>query len=909
MNAAGLPTHASKRDSFMAQCPVHAERTGSLSVSWVAGHRGGMVLLHCHGCQTSAAELVEALGLTMADLFDDPLPARDRRMDGPRASRPAGQRRTGLRRGRLGRLPAPMAPAAQARPVEAGESHVWVQVATYPYVDGQRQLVEEVVREECTACGARHKQFRQTFINASGRRANRKPAGFQAVLYRLPELLEAISAGQRVWLLEGEKDVETAVRAGLVATTNAQGGRAFPAELAEVFRGADVGVVLDRDDAGWDRGVALHRELSAVQLYLPATTDAKSDLTDHLAAGHPVEDLVAVRAAEVAAWATLGAARRKHAGIETCLAETQAQLAAAQDARRQPGEQAADEHARHARRWAVESEVRFEALRGLVEDVTRLVIAAGTPWAGEALAAAQDVLRQATTAARSAHQLAGIAVPPALQQDLADDRASPASGGGAVADTPGPAGSGSGGESAPGDLGAGRWRAPERNVRSGAPIEQPIYRIHDGCIVQIDTAAKRARRGGGDEEDGDEVLKLVLGLDVRIVEMEYLEDADAVDVDTPRLLGRESRAALAALNPPAPPQLSAIVIGYTHSGTGEQMQMRIPAEDYKDGGWLESLPGPPAYDSKPSGLARLRDAIKAVSGQIRTTVRYRWTGWRHDAATGEWMFVHAGGGITAEGVRPVPVLLHGPLARYDLPDPSRDPARLRAAFINDSAGMLTQLPGRVAAPLLGHVYRSALGPCPWVLALVGPPGSYKTSIASLAMHHWGELWDRRKPASSMSGNGDTLNALRIKLNAAKDALYWSDDVAPTKDWGRGATAAGGVRAAGAQRRAAVAVDARRAQRARRHPAPHLGDDHQRGDAAARVWRATHAGAAARSRPGRARTADRAGRGTVSARPGAADGLAAAVAGPRPGRLSQQVPRRGRPLRRADARRWGKRASG
>src|SRR3546814_15487842 len=34
----------------------------------------------------------------------------------------------------------------------------------------------------------------------------------------------------------------------------------------------------------------------------------------------------------------------------------------------------------------------------------------------------------------------------------------------------------------------------------------------------------------------------------------------------------------------------------------------------------------------------------------------------------------------------------------------------------------------------------------------------------------------------MSGNGDTLNALRIKLNASKDALYWADDVAPTRDF-------------------------------------------------------------------------------------------------------------------------------
>jgi len=34
----------------------------------------------------------------------------------------------------------------------------------------------------------------------------------------------------------------------------------------------------------------------------------------------------------------------------------------------------------------------------------------------------------------------------------------------------------------------------------------------------------------------------------------------------------------------------------------------------------------------------------------------------------------------------------------------------------------------------------------------------------------------------MSGNGDTFNALRLKLFAGKDTLYWADDFAPTKSW-------------------------------------------------------------------------------------------------------------------------------
>lgn len=211
--------------------------------------------------------------------------------------------------------------------------------------------------------------------------------------------------------------------------------------------------------------------------------------------------------------------------------------------------------------------------------------------------------------------------------------------------------------------------------------------------------------------------------------------------------------------------------------------MRVAADEFRDGSWIESLPGPPAFDSRPVGIAKVRDALRIVSGDaIVRTVRFRSTGWRR-GDDGRWFFVHAGGAIDERGARSAPVLLSGPLSRYDLPAPTVDPARLRQVFLQESASMITRLPDRVGAPLLGHVWRSALGPNPWVMLLVGSPGSYKTSVASLAMHHWGELWDRRKPASSMSGNGDTLNALRIKLNSAKDALYWADDVAPTKDWG------------------------------------------------------------------------------------------------------------------------------
>ncbi|SHN88839.1 hypothetical protein SAMN05660350_04829, partial [Geodermatophilus obscurus] len=760
---------------FRALCPVHHDTSPSLGVRWVAGGGRGQVLLRCYSCNADFDDIIAALGLRATDLFDEPLPARpDRGSLGVRAGRSPAQRRGGQRRGKLGRLPRPI--ASRGEPSAPEPEHAWVQVETYPYTDAHGRVVQEVIREWCAACTPPHKAFRQLFV-VGDRRLKRKPEGFAPVLYRLPQVLAAVAAGRAVWLLEGEKDVAAAEALGLVATTNAQGGRGFTAELASALRGADVRVVLDRDDTGWERGVAAHRELSAVgatvTLLLPAPTARKADFSDHVDAGHSLEQLLTVHVEEVAAWAAVAAVRSKATAVEQALAETQAQLAVAGESG-ESREAEAEEALRFARRWALEAEIRHEALDSALDAVQTRTAHTGTAWANEALTAAGELRRQATTAARAALQLVGQPVPPALQLAPLPEASTAAVG------TPSPAASTPEAAGTPSQP-VGRFARPDVGpVGDGAAISQPAFRIVDRQIVQVDRDKRRGKDADWDSEAAEQ-LKLVLGLDVQILEMEYLEDAVDVDVDLPRLRGRPARLQQAVLNPPAPAELSGLVLTFTHPASGERMQLRISADQWRDASWLESLPGQPDYDGKPAGLATLRRAIKAVSPDIAMTTRYRSTGWRQLPGVG-WCYVHAGGGISAHGAQQVPVLLTGPLARYDLPDPSDDAAALRAAFTEHSAGMLTRLPPRVAAPLLGHVYRSALGPNPWVLALIGSPGSYKTSIASLAMHHWGELWDRRKPASSMSGNGDTLNALRIKLNAAKDALYWADDVAPTKDW-------------------------------------------------------------------------------------------------------------------------------
>src|SRR4051794_13245454 len=291
---------------FKASCPMpgHADPGPSLHVTWRQGASGGLVLLRCFGCEAPAAELADALGLTMADLFDEPPARRDPPL-AARAGRSPRQREHGSRRGHLGRLPARIAARPEAAAPAAGwtgegEQHDWVEVAAYPYFDADGTLVQEVVRRECRAAGHRHKEFSQRYPTPGGQLARRKPHGFTPVLFRLPAVLDAVADGRRVLLLEGEKDVETAEALGLVATTNPGGGRNFPDHLAAPLAGADVDVVLDRDDTGWARGVTCHRLLTAVgaraRLLLPAVRDAKADFTDHIAAGYLLDALVEVPA-------------------------------------------------------------------------------------------------------------------------------------------------------------------------------------------------------------------------------------------------------------------------------------------------------------------------------------------------------------------------------------------------------------------------------------------------------------------------------------------------------------------------------------------------------------------------------------------------------------------------------------
>jgi hypothetical protein len=173
--------------------------------------------------------------------------------------------------------------------------------ATYDYTDASGKLSYQVVR-------FRPKNFRQRKPDGAGG-WTWKLEGTEPLLYRLPEVLAAVGAGDTVYVCEGEKDVDAMRAAGHVATCNSGGAGKFPKRAAEWLRGADVVIVRDKDEPGTKhaRDVFALLRRSAKSLRVVEARTGK-DAADHLAAKHgaeafvpvwPVEDL---RATDPVAW-------------------------------------------------------------------------------------------------------------------------------------------------------------------------------------------------------------------------------------------------------------------------------------------------------------------------------------------------------------------------------------------------------------------------------------------------------------------------------------------------------------------------------------------------------------------------------------------------------------------------------
>jgi 5S rRNA maturation endonuclease (ribonuclease M5) len=273
--------------------------------------RRGAGAIRAAGGQMDVHEQVEAAGLRILRqsgpwLFHQ-CPNYDEHRNGDRNPSAQSNVETGFWQcfgcGAKGRWPgiwsgAPASASGHARdlpdigPVEPFEpAPTWE--TSWDYRDEEGSVVYRMIRI-ASGDDPGGKSFFVRHPNEHGTWVEGKPgSGF--VLYRLPELIEAVAAGESVYVAEGEKDADSLAAAGVAATCNT-GGANKPSEWeahAHYLEGANVVIVADRDRAGVRHAELVRDKLrgvaASVVIKLPAVG---KDVSDHLYNDLGIEDLL-----------------------------------------------------------------------------------------------------------------------------------------------------------------------------------------------------------------------------------------------------------------------------------------------------------------------------------------------------------------------------------------------------------------------------------------------------------------------------------------------------------------------------------------------------------------------------------------------------------------------------------------
>src|SRR5262249_4748905 len=157
--------------------------------------------------------------------------------------------------------------------------------AIYDYTDAAGELLFQVIRFE-------PKSFRQRRPNSTGG-WDWSMKGVRRVLYRLPELVEAVAAERTIFIAEGEKTVDALVRLGVPATCSAGGAGKWRDDYSKYLSGADVVILPDKDEPGEGHCGAVAKSLAGVSakvrvLRLPGLAP-KGDAFDWVQAGGSAE--------------------------------------------------------------------------------------------------------------------------------------------------------------------------------------------------------------------------------------------------------------------------------------------------------------------------------------------------------------------------------------------------------------------------------------------------------------------------------------------------------------------------------------------------------------------------------------------------------------------------------------------
>lgn len=170
----------------------------------------------------------------------------------------------------------------------------------YDYRDADGELVYQVCRYDWpdpNSPKGHSKTFLQRIPDATKQNgwAYKVRDKIVPVPYRLPELLADIRDGFPIFIVEGEKKVDLLREQGVPATCNHGGAGKFPDALVDWFKGADVILMPDNDEAGRKHTDIVGRKLEGIArrirvLDLPGLPP-KGGVDDWLPAGGTAERL------------------------------------------------------------------------------------------------------------------------------------------------------------------------------------------------------------------------------------------------------------------------------------------------------------------------------------------------------------------------------------------------------------------------------------------------------------------------------------------------------------------------------------------------------------------------------------------------------------------------------------------
>ena len=177
-----------------------------------------------------------------------------------------------------------------------------------------------------------------------------------------------------------------------------------------------------------------------------------------------------------------------------------------------------------------------------------------------------------------------------------------------------------------------------------------------------------------------------------------------------------------------------------------------------------------------SAKEHTRVAIQLFSSDVECKKVFAHFGWRK--YDGEWVYLHAQGGIGKNGV--VDGINVDPnndkLNDYILPNPPTGDDLITA--IRASLSIITLAPEKITFSSFATIYRGPLGEIVSIdnsIFYVGPTGAGKSVITALLQAHYGDKFNFENLPGSWAG---TANSLEKQAFLVKDGILTIDDFAP-----------------------------------------------------------------------------------------------------------------------------------